>query len=215
MRRGDWIETYSGVQFYPLDPRPEDVRLADIAHSLAMTCRFNGHAKFHYSVAQHSLFVADLLPEPLRIYGLLHDAHEAYTGDMTRPVKRSLAVGAYDAYSEMVARCERVVLDAFGLPLLSSEDGDLVVEADNRMLATERRDVMRSKLEWLNLDAEPLGDPIVPMRSEEAAHAFIWRIVWAITGRAGLVGPTCDVVQTIDEKIARGCPIDARNGWPR
>src|SRR3990167_8033626 len=179
MRRGDWLETYSGVRFYPMDPRSEDVRLVDIAHSLAMTCRFGGHAKFHYSVAQHSVLVAELLPERLRLYGLLHDAHEAYTGDMVRPVKRSLDLGANHPYREMVVACERVILAAFRLDPLSSEDEDLVADADNRMLATERRDVMRSKIEWPMLDAEPLQTSIEPWRIEQAELTFACQVVQA------------------------------------
>ena len=57
-RRGDWMQTHSGLRFYPLDPRPEDIRIEDIAHALPMICRFNGHCSRFYSVAEHSLNVA-------------------------------------------------------------------------------------------------------------------------------------------------------------
>ena len=61
-RKGDWILTYSGIEFWPLDPRPEDVRIEDIAHALSMQCRFAGHCDRFYSVAEHSIRVADLVP---------------------------------------------------------------------------------------------------------------------------------------------------------
>ena len=87
-RKGDWFVTYSGKQFWPLDPQPQDVCVRDIAHHLSLVCRFGGAVRTHYSVAQHSLIVADILPPRLKLRGLLHDATEAYVGDMVRPLKR-------------------------------------------------------------------------------------------------------------------------------
>ena len=83
-RKGDWFLTYTGRQFWPLDPRPEDICIRDIAHHLSLCCRFNGACRVHYSVAQHSVMVANILPAPLRFWGLMHDATEAYVGDMVR-----------------------------------------------------------------------------------------------------------------------------------
>ena len=87
-----WVQTYSGVAFELLAPRAEDVRAADLAHALAYSCRFGGHTRSHYSVAQHSVLVAALVWHRTRdlgatLLGLLHDAHEAYTGDIKKPVK--------------------------------------------------------------------------------------------------------------------------------
>ena len=58
MRYGDFIQTYSGIEFYPLDPRIEEVKLLDIAHALSNICRFTGHCNEFYSVAQHSVLVS-------------------------------------------------------------------------------------------------------------------------------------------------------------
>ena len=77
-RRGDWIQTYLGIQFWPLDPRPEEVMLFDIAHSLSNMCRFTGHCREFYSVAQHSVIVSQNVPREDAAWGLLHDASEAY-----------------------------------------------------------------------------------------------------------------------------------------
>lgn len=116
-RIGDWICVRSGVKYYPLDPRPEEVRLSDIAHALAMKVRWGGHPAYFYSVAAHCLrvaavakYLASLRPEltlpdmnltkeqqerqevrllaKIELYALLHDAHEAYLADLPRPVKQ-------------------------------------------------------------------------------------------------------------------------------
>jgi len=84
-RIGDWIQTYTGKRFWPLDPRPEDVDILDIAHSLSLLCRFTGHTSSFYSVSQHSILVAQEVPKRLRLWALFHDAAEAYIGDIARP----------------------------------------------------------------------------------------------------------------------------------
>ena len=86
-RKGDWIQTYTGIPFYPLDPKPEDINIIDIAHSLSLQCRFTGHSDRFYSVAQHSLIVSDLCSPRNALHGLLHDASEAYLTDVPRPIK--------------------------------------------------------------------------------------------------------------------------------
>ena len=86
-RRGDWFQTYTGKCFWILDHAPEDVDIYDIAHALSLTCRFGGHCKTFYSVAEHSVNVSLLCPERFALWGLLHDATEAYLPDVLRPVK--------------------------------------------------------------------------------------------------------------------------------
>ena len=83
-RKGDWMQTHSGIQFWPLDPRPEDILIEDIAHALSNQCRFAGHCCFHYSVAQHSVLVSENVPAQDAMWGLLHDAGEAYLVDLPR-----------------------------------------------------------------------------------------------------------------------------------
>ena len=105
-RRGMWMHTSLGGRFWPGDPRPEEVFMSDIANGLAMTCRFNGQCEGFYSVAQHSVLVADAvrdfrypgcdgkrdwerrLPAAYPI-ALLHDSAEAYISDVGRPVNRA------------------------------------------------------------------------------------------------------------------------------
>lgn len=96
MRKGTCINTYSGVEFYPLSPKEEEIKIEDIAHALSLVCRGNGHVKYFFSVAQHSINC--YLEAKARGYSLeiqlgclLHDASEAYLSDITRPVKKELS----------------------------------------------------------------------------------------------------------------------------
>jgi len=144
-RRGDWMQTHSGLRFYPLDPRPEDIRIEDIAHALSHICRFNGHCARFYSVAEHSIMVARevyraLACHPRRdllaLTALLHDASEAYLCDVPRPLKR---LNEMTAYRDAERQTEIVLAEKFGLifPLPA-----LIKHADERALMTERRDLV-------------------------------------------------------------------------
>jgi len=81
-----WITTYTGKRFHYLDPQPEEIDIVDIAHALSLTCRFGGHCKEFYSVAEHSIRVAEIVPKEFQLLALLHDAGEAYTGDVQSPI---------------------------------------------------------------------------------------------------------------------------------
>ena len=86
--RGRWMQTYTGQKFFPLDPKPEEINIEDIAHALSQMCRFSGHTSTFYSVAQHSILCSRLAGcEEVAFAALLHDAAEAYVGDMIRPLK--------------------------------------------------------------------------------------------------------------------------------
>lgn len=80
--------TASGVQIDLLNPNPADIRIEDIAHQLSQQPRFAGATRIFYSVGQHSLMVARSCPESERLWGLLHDAAEAYLSDLVSPIKR-------------------------------------------------------------------------------------------------------------------------------
>lgn len=84
----NWILTSTGKRFDLLEPDADMIDPWDICHSLAHLCRFNGHTREFYSVAQHSCIVAELVPEEHKLAALLHDATEAYLGDITRPLKQ-------------------------------------------------------------------------------------------------------------------------------
>src|ERR1051326_5301684 len=100
------IMTFSGRWINPLNPRPEDIDIVDIAHALSNQCRFTGHTRFFYSVAQHSCLVSDECANPHKLGGLLHDASEAYLSDIARPIK------AQPGFGEVYKTCENKLMIA-------------------------------------------------------------------------------------------------------
>jgi 5'-deoxynucleotidase YfbR-like HD superfamily hydrolase len=130
---GPVIETYTGGRFRPFDPRPADVCLLDIAAGLAHTCRFGGHCRQFYSVAGHSLHVSHEFDDPrLQVLALLHDAGEAYVGDIPRPVKAEL-----DRMERAEATIRDAVWTALGVAPPTAEEWERVMAADDRLLAYE------------------------------------------------------------------------------
>ncbi len=138
--RGDWMQTYTGRRFYPLDPRPEEIDPEDIAHALSLLCRYGGHVDRFYSVAEHSLLVSDSVPSTYALHALLHDATEAYVVDVPRPLKRQLT-----NYSEIEQRVWLAIAERFGI---ASEMPGQVKIADNRILIDERAALMPRAERW-------------------------------------------------------------------
>jgi len=130
---GPVIETYTGGRFRPFDPRPADVRLTDIAAGLAHICRYGGHCRQFYSVAQHSLLVSREFDDPrLQLLALLHDAGEAYLGDIPRPVKAE-----FDRIETVETAVREVVWTALGVDPPTEREWTQVMDADDRLLAYE------------------------------------------------------------------------------
>jgi len=128
-----FLPTFKGnkVQFY--DFKKEDIDIADIAHALSMICRFGGHCSRHYSVAEHSLLVAQMVPEEYRLAALLHDAAEAYLGDVISPLKRMPGMEFYRAIERDM---EQLVEERFGVRFV---DDPVIKEADIKALYIEGR----------------------------------------------------------------------------
>lgn len=169
--RGPWMQTRSGRAFYPLDPQPEDIVLTDICHTLASEGRYANHTELFYSVAQHSMLVASILPDRLRLEGLLHDAAESYLRDLPRGLK-----GCLPLYKIIEHGVEAAIATRFGMQTLSDEDRALIKQADMRVLATERRDLIHKipGLTW-RLDEEGfelLKASIHPFRRSRAKLEF-------------------------------------------
>ena len=163
-----YIETISGKKFYFLNPDPDDIDINDIAHSLGMQCRYTGHAKTFYSIAEHSLLVADLAEPENAFWGLMHDASEAYLTDVASPIKQYLS-----NYKEM----EKVIMDAiatkYGLPTEMPED---VHMADRLALMVETDVLMPSGgKDWMaNIPNMILPDVTLEFHTpKNAKYAFL------------------------------------------
>lgn len=163
----DYISTFTGNRFYPLDPRIEQIDIEDIAHGLAFQCRFNGQTNEFYSVAQHSLLVASQVPQELRLAALLHDAAEAYLGDMVKPLKVLMP-----DFSILENKVTDLIAEKFNVDF---SDYDLIKLADLTALATEKRDLMpHSDERWAYLDhVNALPAKIDPMSPSVAKKSFL------------------------------------------
>jgi hypothetical protein len=162
-RPGDWIQTYSGGKFYTLDPRPEEVNLVDIAHALSMTCRYNGHCERFYSVAEHSVLVSQALPLEFKLWGLLHDAPEAYVNDINRPTKKFMPEYQNIERNIMIAIC-----DHFGL---SHVEPPQVKVVDNGILQDECEQNMKHPPADWHISDPKLG---IKLQFWEPAKAKFW-----------------------------------------
>lgn len=162
------IATFSGIAFEPLNPDPTLITIEDIAHALGNSCRFTGHVRRFYSVAQHSVFCTDLVPDEMKLTALLHDASEAYLSDIARPIKMQPEFG--DVYKKAEKRLEEAIATRFGLIYPYPAE---VKWADNVMLRTEQRDLMPDNFRHEGEDYYP--DVIEPWGPDKAGVVFLAR----------------------------------------
>lgn len=165
-----WIRTYTGKKFDFSNIKHEMITLEDIAHVLSRICRYGNHIPAFYSVAQHSVLVSQKCKPENALIGLLHDATEAYMGDVVRPLKNLLP-----HYRMIETKVHTVIAERFDLPNYIPND---VKEADTRMLITEKRDVLRDTTYWGKVfeGVEPYHDfTIEPISSEDAWWLFLDR----------------------------------------
>ena len=147
--RGDWIQTFTGRQFWPIAPAVDEVEIEDIAHALSMLCRFGGHCLRFYSVAEHSVLLARHVAPEHALWALLHDASEAYLVDIPRPLKPYLA-GYREAEDAIIA----VICQRFGLP----EGMPVAVKlADTAILSDEAEQNMAPPPVAWSTTTAPLG----------------------------------------------------------
>lgn len=213
--RGYNQTTASGYPFWVLDPRPEDIRIEDIAAHLSRICRFGGALREYvivpdpdsfsghgvtpvfvetYSVAQHSVLVSRNVPQEFALEALLHDAAEAYVGDVIKPIKLLLEPDwdeiaklagfgdvfaatlcfAISSFSRIEGRVDAAIRTKFGLPLEMSPE---VKEADYRAVLTEHRDLQidRGLVDWGFPSTEPWSERIVPVLPSVARAQFLQR----------------------------------------
>lgn len=160
------IRTFTGKKFYWDRPEDNELDIRDIAHALSMNCRWTGHVREFYSVAQHSVFVARHCPTEHWLAGLLHDAAEAYVHDTPTPLKLFLADAGFTAFADLDERVDRAIWTQFGLTWPRHES---VKVADQRMLATEHRDLMNGG----SVPFEPYDFTITPWSPQRAEAEFL------------------------------------------
>ena len=164
-----WIQTYSGIRFTPTNPNSDAIVIQDIAHSLSLQCRFSGHSKSFYSVAQHSILVSYECDPGEELWGLLHDASEAYLVDIPKPLKAS---GKFDAYLEFEKNMMKAICNRFGLDV---QEPSSVKKADYKLLCTEARDLLvEPRKDGFDL-SESLPYTIVPLSPKDAEKEFLKR----------------------------------------
>lgn len=187
-RRGDWMQTHTGRQYWPLDPRAAEVDVADIVHHLSMLCRYCGACSRFYSVLEHSLGVAFVagrahkrtvrilraagihtnawVGRAVKLWAQFHDAPEAYVHDLIRPIKRCV-----QGYAEVEALNDQAIAEALDLPTIGAADWALIKAADNAMLLAEQAVLMApAPAEWAPLD--------IPAAMRADADAWLRRARW-------------------------------------
>lgn len=177
-RRGGDIITWTGRRVWPLDPRPVDIDIRDIARGLAFTNRWRGHIRFEFSVAVHSVLVSRLVPPVFALAGLLHDAPEAYLGELASTIKPGMP-----EYVAIETRLGQVVAQRFGLADLEPPEVktiDRAIAADEA-LALLRHPGLISRL------PKPLGVKIPRVRPERAYRMFLFRYA-ELTGDTRVLG---------------------------
>src|SRR3954471_13385944 len=172
---GPYLQTVSGRWVNPFDPDPSQLDAGDIARALANQCRFGGHCRAFYSVAQHSVIVSELVErrggDVEDVFAaLMHDATEAYLGDMPHPLKHRSPLGA--AFKAAEDKLEQAIRDRFRI----KSDVPLIKPADRALPATERRALSAEEWHWPDLEGvEPLELELTAWPPDEAAGAFMRR----------------------------------------
>lgn len=170
--RDNWMQTFTGRQFFVYRPWDSEIIIDDIAHHLALVNRFTGATRVPYSVAQHCVLASQLVPSGFELEALLHDAAEAYLNDMGSPLK-----GGMSEYQAIEAQIEQRIMSQFGLCgemkyVMSAE----VKHVDLLLVATEARDLMANPPTMWHLPVAPLsGVKIDPWPWDRAEREYLRR----------------------------------------
>lgn len=161
-RKGEWMHTSTGARFFPLDPRPEDICISDIANGLALDCRYGGQGRIDkfYSVAEHSYHMAEYARRVLGwgawavLAVLMHDAAEAYLNDLPRAVKHSVGAG----YDNLEDNVQRIIIKKYGLVDASSFWASRIKALDCRIVPLEKAAIMSYPQAWAYDTFKPLEE---------------------------------------------------------
>ena len=170
-----WLETFSGEKFYLFYPEKSKVCLVDIAHALSQLCRYNGHTSHFYSVAEHSIHVAQHLEDEgfspeIALAGLMHDAAEAYVGDIISPIKAQFPV-----LESMEQKIQNEILKQLCPDILDVHKHykTLISKIDKNIVNDERKALMlKTQHKWIFNGAEALNCPIPCWTSDDACQRF-------------------------------------------
>ena len=180
MKEEAWVQTYTGQIFRPFDVQLEMISIEDIAHSLSNTCRFNGHSKFFYSVAEHCVEASFIVPRKAALGALLHDAAEAYVGDFVGPLKKY-----FPAFQELEFNILQKIHERYSV-ILTKEDITAIHQADMCLLETERRQVMNDCTKdwyWKNdIPPNPLDTKLEQNSARYAEKRFLQRFAELYNG---------------------------------
>lgn len=168
---GYYIRTFTGKKFYWASIETNQFDISDIAHALANNCRWSGHVKEFYSVAQHSVYASREAPPGFELDALLHDAAEAYVHDTPSPLKWHLKDNGFTVFSDLENRIEKEIAKRFGVAHPMPPE---VKEVDMRLLSTESRDLMPNGEERLHM-VPPYDWKIQPLDPREAERMFLRR----------------------------------------
>jgi uncharacterized protein len=160
-RKGNWMETFSGVKFYPLDAQVDEIKIEDIAHALSNICRWGGHSKSFYSVAQHCVLVSQLVTKDCALEGLMHDASEAYLIDLPTPIKRMIP-----QYREIEAKLSVTLSQKYGYKYpypdeVTRQDFHSKVIEYNALLSTKEIRMFEGKVPTISIK------PWLPEQAED------------------------------------------------
>jgi uncharacterized protein len=182
---GPYIQTNSGRRVNPFATASDDLDIGDIATALSNQCRFGGHCREFYSIAQHSCLASDLVVEleldaTSGLWALLHDASEAYLGDIPHPLKHGTELGRlYRAAEDLL---QKAICERFELP---RDPPESLRQIDRALLATERQLLMVEAWEWPELrGVEPVGIAIDPWLPRQAFEEFMTRYEVLLSRRA-------------------------------
>jgi len=182
-----WIQTFTDKAFDFLEIKSSVICIQDIAHALAYQCRYNGHCRQFYSVAEHSVRASVLLENKnyttdIVAAALLHDAHEAYLGDVVAPLKTLAAIN--EGFQNLADAIDAAIGEHFLIPPhLFKHFG--VVWADHTLLATELRDLFGDLARNFSVPGvTALDTKIVPVSPDQAEALFLERFKAVFSSRS-------------------------------